>query len=202
MSWFWKQKGKRLFSFFCTKHNIQYVLHKINLYPMCHNSIFTPEIFSGVGTQNETARIKSAWSDEGSSYQITSKQGLGPISQNLTKVDQVWPKLTKFDWGLTKSFLIRLGSTIPKKPSKCGSGYISQSSESFDQVWLRLTKFDLGLTGPLTRPKTRSDWLLSDQCVEHVKSFDSILYGSKTDKKRGSYGQNCKKTVQHLAKFC
>ena len=30
-SWFWKQKGKRLF---CTKHNIWYVLHKINLYSM------------------------------------------------------------------------------------------------------------------------------------------------------------------------
>uniref|UniRef100_A0A2N9HB84 Uncharacterized protein n=1 Tax=Fagus sylvatica TaxID=28930 RepID=A0A2N9HB84_FAGSY len=33
------------------------------------------------------------------------------------------------------------------------------------------------------------------------KSFDSVLYGSKTDEKRESYGQNCEKTVRHLAKF-
>ena len=32
MSWFLKTKRKK--TFFCTKHNIQYVLHKINLYPM------------------------------------------------------------------------------------------------------------------------------------------------------------------------
>ena len=180
MSWFWKQKGKRLFSFFCTKHNIQYVLHKINLYPMCHNSIFTPEIFSGVGTQNETARIKSAWSDEGSSYQITSKQGLGPISQNLTKVDQVWPKLTKFDRGLTKPFMTRLGSTIPKKPQNVVRDTfprVRRALTKFDQVWLRLTKFDRGLTGPLTRPKIGSDWPFLSHCIEHDEIFDSILYG-------------------------
>ena len=63
----------------------------------CHNPIFTPGIFSGVGTQNEATRTKSAWSDEGSSHQITSKRGLGHISQNLTKFDQGWPSLTGVD---------------------------------------------------------------------------------------------------------
>jgi hypothetical protein len=40
----------------------------------CHNPIFTPGIFSGVGTQNEVARTKSACSDEGSSPQILPKR--------------------------------------------------------------------------------------------------------------------------------
>ena len=72
----------------------------------------------------------------------------------------------------------------------------------FDQVWLRLTWFDRGLTKPLTRPKTELNWPLLDRSEEHDESFDSVLYGPKTDEKRGSYGQNCEKTVQHLAKFC
>jgi hypothetical protein len=40
----------------------------------CHNPIFTPGIFSGVGTQNEAARTKSACSDEGSSPSNTPKK--------------------------------------------------------------------------------------------------------------------------------
>uniref|UniRef100_A0A2N9H3T6 Uncharacterized protein n=1 Tax=Fagus sylvatica TaxID=28930 RepID=A0A2N9H3T6_FAGSY len=40
----------------------------------CHNPIFTPGIFSGVGTQNEAARTKSACSDEGSSPRILPKR--------------------------------------------------------------------------------------------------------------------------------
>jgi hypothetical protein len=40
----------------------------------CHNPIFTPGIFSGVGTQNEAAQTKSACSDEGSSHQILPRR--------------------------------------------------------------------------------------------------------------------------------
>jgi hypothetical protein len=40
----------------------------------CHNPIFTPGIFSGVGTQNEAARTKLACSDEGSSPRILPKR--------------------------------------------------------------------------------------------------------------------------------
>jgi hypothetical protein len=40
----------------------------------CHNPIFTPGIFSGVGTQNEAARIKSVCSEEGSSPRILPKR--------------------------------------------------------------------------------------------------------------------------------
>jgi hypothetical protein len=40
----------------------------------CHNPIFTHGIFSGVGTQNEAARTKSACFDEGSSPQILPKR--------------------------------------------------------------------------------------------------------------------------------
>ena len=57
-----------------------------------------------------------------------------------------------------------------------------------------MTKFDQGLTGPLTRPKVESNRLLPDHSEEHDESFDSTLYGPKTDEKRGSYGQNCEKT--------
>uniref|UniRef100_A0A2N9EGL1 Uncharacterized protein n=1 Tax=Fagus sylvatica TaxID=28930 RepID=A0A2N9EGL1_FAGSY len=35
----------------------------------------------------------------------------------------------------------------------------------------------------------------------HVESFDSILYGSKTDEKRGSYGQNCAKNGSTLSQI-
>jgi hypothetical protein len=40
----------------------------------CHNPIFTPGIFSSVGTQNEATRTKSACSNEGSSPQILPKK--------------------------------------------------------------------------------------------------------------------------------
>jgi hypothetical protein len=43
--------------------------------------------------------------------------------------------------------------------------------------------------------------LYLDQGIENIKSFDSVLYGSKTDEKRESCGQNCGKTVRYLAKF-
>ena len=94
----------------------------------CHNLIFTPGIFSSVGTQNEAARTKSAWSDEGSSHQITSKRGLGHISQDLTKFDQAWPSLTGVDqvWPrFDQAFSDPNGVHYARKPSKRGPGYIS-----------------------------------------------------------------------------
>ena len=174
----------------------------------CHNPIFTHGIFSGVGTQNEAARTKPAWSDEGPPRQITSKWGLGHISQNPTKFSQGWPRfdrcLTEV-WCLTEPFPTRLGSTIPRNPQNVvwdTFPRVWRALTKFDQVWPRLTKFDQGLTGPLTRPKAESNWPLLDHSEEHDESFDSALYEPKTDEKRGSYGQNCEKTVQHLAKFC
>ena len=198
----------------------------------CQNLIFTPGIFLDIGTQNETAWTKPAWSDESSPRQITSKRGLGHISWNLTKFSQGWPSLTKVDqvWPRFDQAVSDPtgGPPYPKKPPRCGLGYISQNPKNFDQVWPRfdqavpdptrvhhtqktpkmwfgihfpefgelwpsLTKFDRGLTGPLTKPKAGLNWPPPDQCMEHVESFDSILYGSKTDEKRESYRQNCEK---------
>jgi hypothetical protein len=52
----------------------------------CHNPIFTPGIFSGVDTQNEAARTKSACSDKGSSPQILPKRRSGT---HFPRFDQV-----------------------------------------------------------------------------------------------------------------
>ena len=74
--------------------------------------------------------------------------------------------------------------------------------DAFPRIRGALTKFDQGLIGPLTRPKAESNRPLLDHSEEHDEIFDSALYGPKTDEKRESYGQNCEKTVQHVAKFC
>ena len=60
----------------------------------------------------------------------------------------------------------------------------------FDQVWLGLTKFDWGLTETLTRPKAGLGWPPPNHWIDHIESFDLVLYGSKTDEKRESYEQN------------
>jgi hypothetical protein len=52
----------------------------------CHNPIFTPGTFSGVGAQNEAARTKSACSDEGSSHQILPRRRSGT---HFPRFDQV-----------------------------------------------------------------------------------------------------------------
>ena len=161
----------------------------------CHNPIFTHRIFSGVGTQNETARTEPAQSDEGPPHQITSKHGPGHISQNSGSFDQGWPSV---DQGLTELFLIRLGSTTPRNPQNVVRDTfprVWRALTKFDQVWPRLTKFDQCLTGPLTRLKAESNRPLLDHSEEHDEIFDSALYGPKTDEKRGSYDQNCEKTV-------
>ena len=175
----------------------------------CHNPIFTHGIFPGVGTQNEKARTKPAWSDKGSPHQILPRRRSGA---RFPKFDQVWLGLIRFDqgWprfdrGLTEPFPTRLGSTMSRNPQNVVRDTFSRvwrALTKFDQVWPRLTKFDQGLTRPLIRPKAELNWSPPDQCVEYVESFDLILYRSKTDKKRGSYGQNREKTVWHLAKFC
>ena len=109
---------------------------------LCHNPIFTHEIFSGVGIQNEAARTKPAWSDEGSSHQITSKRGLGHISQNLTKFDQGWPSLTGVDqvWPRfdRNRFWPEWGPLHPKT-LKTRSGI---HFPEFGEFWPELTKFD------------------------------------------------------------
>ena len=65
---------------------------------------------------------------------------------HFPKSDQVFLRLTKFDQGLTKPFLTRLGSTIPKNPQNV-------VRDTFPRVRKALTKFDRGLT----RLKTGSD---------------------------------------------
>ena len=44
----------------------------------------------------------------------------------------------------------------------------------------------------MIRPKARFDWPLSDHWKEHIKTFNSILHGLKTDEKWGNYRQNRK----------
>jgi hypothetical protein len=47
------------------------------LVPRCQNPIFTPEIFSGVGTQNETAPTEPGRPDRGPPHQKNLKTGSG-----------------------------------------------------------------------------------------------------------------------------
>ena len=166
----------------------------------CHNPIFTPEIFSGVGAQNRTVQTRPDQPNRDPSFQNDPRMlPRAPLPKfeevwpNSTRVDQVWLGLTEV-WPRVDQAISDLTWVQP--------GYISRTSVSLTKVWLRLTKFDQGLTGPLTRPEAESNWPLPDHSEEHDNSFDSTLYGPKTDEKRGSYGQNCEKTVQHLAKFC
>jgi hypothetical protein len=98
----------------------------------CHNPIFTHGIFSDVDTQDEAARTEPAWSDEGPPRQITSKRGLGHISQNPTKFFEGWPR---FDRSLTEPFPTRLESTMPRNPQNV-------VRDTFPRVWRALTKFD------------------------------------------------------------
>uniref|UniRef100_A0A2N9ERZ1 Uncharacterized protein n=1 Tax=Fagus sylvatica TaxID=28930 RepID=A0A2N9ERZ1_FAGSY len=91
---------------------------------------------------------------------------------------------------------------LAQKPSKRGPGYISQSLESFDQIRPRLTKFDQGLTWTVdqTEKLNRTDRSL-DHSEERNESFDSILYGPKTDEKRGSYGPKLRKNGPTLSQI-
>ena len=52
-----------------------------------------------------------------------------------------------------------------------------------DQVWQR---FDRGVD----QTKNEIGWPIPNHWIEHIESFDSVLYRSKTDEKRESYGQN------------
>ena len=51
----------------------------------------------------------------------------------------------------------------------------------------------------MTRPKSRFDWPLFYHWKEHIKTFDLILHGSKTDEKRRRYGQSRKNWFDTLA---
>ena len=118
----------------------------IFIYSWCHNPIFTPEIFSGVGMQNEAAQIEPTWPDKCPPHQNNLKTG---SEAYFPKSDQVWPCLTGVDqvWPrFDQTVFDPTGVHYTQKPSKCGPGYISQNSESFNQVWPELTKFDWGLT--------------------------------------------------------
>ena len=111
---------------------------------VCHNPIFTPGIFLNIDTQNETARTKPVWSEEGSPRQITSKWGLGHISWNPTKFSQAWPGLTKVDRDLTEVWPSRFRpdwGPIYLETLKTGSGI--HFPESWE-LWPSLTKFDWG----------------------------------------------------------
>ena len=63
----------------------------------CHNPIFTSQIFSGVGMQNETAQTELVWLEKGL---IGLKN-----SQNMagSAFLEVWGGLTKFDQSLTEA---------------------------------------------------------------------------------------------------
>jgi hypothetical protein len=52
----------------------------------CHNPIFTHGIFSGIDTQNEAARTKSACSDEVSSHQVLPRRRSGTRFPRFDKV--------------------------------------------------------------------------------------------------------------------
>uniref|UniRef100_A0A2N9GTP8 DUF7745 domain-containing protein n=1 Tax=Fagus sylvatica TaxID=28930 RepID=A0A2N9GTP8_FAGSY len=85
------------------------MMRGIRPFPLCHNPIFTPGIFSGVGTQNEAARTKSACSDEGSSHQVLPRRRSGTHFpreyqelrfrtlrvENGRETRELWPKLRK-----------------------------------------------------------------------------------------------------------
>ena len=92
----------------------------------CQNTIFTPKIFSCVGTQNEVARTKPVWPKRGLVALKNSKKhsreciswGLGRFDQcwpSLTRVDRGWPSLTKVwprPWSGQKQDLIDYPLTI------------------------------------------------------------------------------------------
>uniref|UniRef100_A0A2N9HAP5 Uncharacterized protein n=1 Tax=Fagus sylvatica TaxID=28930 RepID=A0A2N9HAP5_FAGSY len=109
-----EQQRENIFHTRCHVNNKDEVFcDVVPMHAGCHNPIFTPGIFSGVGTQNEAARTKSACSDEGSSPRILPKR----------RSETHFPRTHR-----------------TQKPLKCSPGYISKSLESFDQVRPSLTK--------------------------------------------------------------
>ena len=114
----------------------------------CHNPIFTSQIFSDVGIQNEATWTEPTQPERDQPYLKTLE--MQPEAHFL-RFGEVWPSFTRVD------------QVLPR----------------FDQA--------------LTRPKVRFGRPPPNHWVEHIESFDSVLYGSKTDEKWGSYGQNRKK---------
>ena len=105
----------------------------------CHNPIFTHGIFSGVDTQNGTARTKPAWPDEASPHQILPWRKSGT---HFPRFDQVWPRLTEVWPRFDRAVSNPTRTHCAQKPSRCGPGHISQSLEGFDQIRPSLTKVD------------------------------------------------------------
>ena len=74
----------------------------------CHNPIFTPWIFSGIGMQNEAVGLSWVQSESSSNASRISqnmvKGTFCEVQKGLTNIDQSWPELTKFDWSLTKKW--------------------------------------------------------------------------------------------------
>ena len=103
----------------------------------CHNPIFTHRIFSGVGTQNGTARTKPAWPDEASPHQILPWRRFGTHFQRF---DQVWLGLTNVWPRFDRAVSNPTRTHRAQKPSKCSPRYISKNLESFDQIQPSLTK--------------------------------------------------------------
>ena len=72
--------------------------------------------------------------------------------------------------------------------------------KNVDQSWPELTKFDQDQDWAKSKIWLTTLW----HWIEHIKSFDLIHYGSKMDKKQGSYEQNRKNwsdTYQNFAKY-
>ena len=65
----------------------------------CHNPIFTPGIFSGIGMQNEVTRLSRVWSKSSSNASRSSQKmaegTFREVWKDLTDVDQVWPSWTE-----------------------------------------------------------------------------------------------------------
>ena len=161
----------------------------------CHNPIFSRGIFSGVGTQNEVARAKSAWSDKSLSRQITPEHGPGHISQNPGSFDQVWPRLTECWPGFDRAIPDSNEVHYAQKPSKGGLGYVSRSLESFDQVWPRFDQI-------VDRIKS---WIELTAPWPFWRAWRELRFGTlraENGRETRELWPNLWKTVQHLAKFC
>ena len=137
-------------------------------FAMCHNPIFTHGIFSGVGTQNETAQTKPAWSDESLPHQITPRRRSGTY---FPKFDQVWLGLTRFDQGwasLTKGWPSRFW---PKGGPLCPKTLETRSGihfPEFGEVWPSLTRVDQ------VWPRLTKVWPRFDRTVDQTESWNKL----------------------------
>jgi hypothetical protein len=86
--------------------------------------------------------------------------------------------------------LSREGPTVLQNPQNA-------VRNTFLEVWGGLPS----LTKALTEPKARFGQPTSNHYIEHIEIFDLELYRSKTDEKRGSYGQILLSVVDKTARL-